>query len=105
MTKSAHEALEMVEQIRFDLIFVDVNLPAMDGLELYLAIKRTTPSAVAVMIAETDEKFEALAQEAVRRNAYAIVRKPLEIDRILELLRRITRRFASGDMRKPEANT
>ena len=101
VTASPHEALELVEQIRFDLIFVDVNLPAMSGLELYLAIKEITPTAVAIMITGMEAEFEALAQEAVRRNAYTVVRKPLEIDLVLGLLQRIVRRHASGDTRKP----
>jgi len=101
LTESPHDALELVEQIRFDLIFVDVSLPAMNGLELYLAIKKMTRSAVAIMITGIDAEFEALAQEAVRRNAYTIVRKPLDIDHVLGLLERITGRRASGDMRKP----
>jgi len=48
--KTAHDALELVEQIRFDLVFLDANLPSMNGLELYLAIKKITPTAVAIMI-------------------------------------------------------
>lgn len=101
VTKSPHDALELIEQIRFDLIFLDVNLPAMSGLELYLAIKKITPQSVAIMITGMEEEFEALAREAVRRNAYTIVRKPLEIDHVLGLLERITGRRASGDHRKP----
>jgi DNA-binding NtrC family response regulator len=104
VTASPHEALELVEQIRFDLIFLDVNLPAMNGLELYLAIKKITPSAVAVMITGMEEEFETLAREAVRRNAYTFVRKPLEIEPVLALLQRIVCRRASGDPRKPEAD-
>ena len=101
VTRSPHDALELVEQIRFDLIFLDVNLPAMNGLELYLAIKRITPSAVAIMITGMEEEFERLAREAVRRNAYTIVRKPLDLDEILRLLERITAKHVSGDVRKP----
>lgn len=101
VTESPHDALELVEQIRFDLVFVDVNLPAMNGLELYLAIKDITPSAIAIMITGMEEEFEALAQEAVRRNAYTIVRKPLNIEHVLALLQRLTGQRASGDLRKP----
>ena len=101
VTRSPHDALELVEQIRFDLIFLDVNLPAMNGLELYLAIKRITPTSVAIMISGMEEEFERLAREAVRRNAYTIVRKPLDIDKILGLLERITAKRVSGDVRKP----
>ena len=105
VTASPHEALELVEQSRFDLIFVDVNLPAMNGLELYLAIKKITPTAMAIIMTGMEEEFETLAREAVRRNAYTVVRKPLEIDHVLGLLQRIVRRRASGDTRKPRPNT
>ncbi len=101
VTKSPHDALELVEQIRFDLVFVDVNLPAMTGLELYLAIKQITPTAVAIMITGMEDEFERMAREAVRRNAYTIVKKPLDIDHILSLLERVGGRRVSDDMRKP----
>ncbi|MFW6114192.1 MAG: response regulator [bacterium] len=105
VTPSPHEALELVEQIRFDLVFVDVNLPAMNGLELYLAIKKITPSAVAVMITGMEEEFECLAREAVRRNAYTLLKKPLEVEQVLALLHRIMGRRASGDDRKPDLDS
>lgn len=104
VTRSPHDALELVEQIRFDLVFLDVGLPAMNGLDLYLAIKKITPTAVAIMMTGMEEEFEALAREAVRRNAYTIVRKPLEIDHVLSLLARVTGRRASGDFRKPPSS-
>lgn len=101
VTKSPHDALELLEQIRFDLIFLDADLPSMNGLELYLAIKQITPKAVAIMIAGMDNAFEAIAKEAVRRNAYTIVRKPLDVDHVLGVLNWIGGRRASGEMQKP----
>jgi len=101
VTKRPHDALELAEQIRFDLIFIDAELPAMSGLELYLAIKKITPSAVAIMITGMEEEFEAIAREAVRRTAYTLVKKPLDLDYVLGLLERLTGRRASGDLRKP----
>lgn len=95
------DAIELVEQIQFDMIFLEANLPSMNGLELYLAIRRITPSAVAIMIAGLENEFETLAREAVRRNAYTIIRKPLDIDAVLGLLDRIMGRRISGDHRKP----
>lgn len=52
-------------------------------------------------VGNATEKFESLAKEAVRRNAYTIVRKPLDIDHVLETLKRLAGRRASGDMHKP----
>jgi len=103
-TDSPHEALELVEQIQFDLVFIEAKLPATNGLDLYLAIKRVTPAAVAIMITGTEKKFEEIAKEAVLRTAYAIVRKPLDVDHVLRLLERITSQRASGALRKPLPN-
>lgn len=102
LTDSPHTALELVEQIRFDLIFIDVELPSMNGLELYLAIKKLTPTAVTIMIAGMDEEFESIAREAVQKTAYAFVKKPLELDYVLGMLRKVTHQRLSGDMRKPD---
>jgi DNA-binding NtrC family response regulator len=100
-THSPHDALELVEQIRFDLVFIDSKLPSMSGLDLYLAIKKISPTAVAIMITGKGEEFEAIAREAVRRTAYTLVEKPLDIDHILGMLDRITGQRVSGALKKP----
>ncbi len=101
VARNPQDALELVGQIQFDLIFLEASLPAMNGLDLYLAIRRITPSVVAIMIAGLENEFAALAREAVEHNAYTIVKKPLEIDLILDMLYRIMGRRISGDHRKP----
>ena len=101
VTHSPHQALELVEQIRFDIVFIDVKLPAMNGLDLYLAIKKITPCAVAIMIADMESELERLVQEAVRQTAYAIVRKPLDLDRLLAMLERIGAQRISDAVKKP----
>ncbi len=104
VAKNPYDALELAEQIRFDLIFIDAELPSMNGLDFYLAIKKITPSSVAIMIAGTEKEFEALAREAVRRTAYTIVKKPLDLDHVLELLSHISEQRVSGELRKPPLN-
>lgn len=101
-TSSPHDALELIEQIRFDLVFIDAKLPSMTGLDLYLAIKKVNPSAVAIMITGMEDEFEAIAKEAVRRTAYTFVKKPLDIDNVLALLQRITGQRASDALKKPK---
>jgi len=96
IAKSPHDALELVEQIRFDLILLDTSLPSMRGVDVYLAVKKVTSTAVAIMISEMENEFEEIAVKAARRNAYTIVRKPLDIGHILDLLQRITRKRLSG---------
>lgn len=104
VTSSPHDALELAEQIHFDIVMIDAQLPAMNGLELYLAIKKVTPSSVAIMISGLEEEFERLAQEAVKQTAYTIVHKPLDLDKLLLLLKRISGQRISNAIHKPELN-
>lgn len=101
VTSSPHDALELAEQIHFDIVLIDAQLPSMNGLELYLAIKKVTPSSVAIMISGLEEEFERLAKEAVRQTAYTIIHKPLDLDNLLVLLRRITGQRISNAIHKP----
>lgn len=101
VTGSPHDALELVEQIRFDIILMDVQLPTMTGLDLYLAIKKLTPSSVTIMISGMEEEFERLAKEAVRQTAYTFVRKPLDIDKLIGLLERLSGQRISNAIEKP----
>lgn len=99
-TTSSQEALILVEQLRFELIFIEAELPVMNGLELYMAVKKITPASVAVMIAGHDYGVE-IAQEAVRQTAYSIVHKPLDLECVLKLIDRIQVQIRSDALEKP----
>jgi DNA-binding NtrC family response regulator len=105
VVQSPHAALELIEQIRFDILFIDVQLPVMNGLDLYLAIKRVTPTTVAIMITGMEAEFERLAREAVRQTAYTFIHKPLDVDHLLDLLLRLKRQRISDALRKPTMET
>jgi DNA-binding NtrC family response regulator len=105
VTPSPHDALELVEQIRFDIILIDYGLPSMNGLDLYLAIKRITPTTVAILMTDLKAEFEQIAKEAISQTAYTVLKKPLDLDDLLGLLQRITGQQASGEIRKPPIET
>ncbi len=66
LTGNAQDALELAEQIQFDLIFIEANLLAMKGLELYQAIKKVIPHAAVIMISDQDEVSTSIADDALR---------------------------------------
>jgi DNA-binding NtrC family response regulator len=101
VAQSPQEALELFEQIRFEMVFINVALPVMNGLELYLAIRKLDPQAVAIMMVDQDRQMEEIAREAVRRTAYTLIRKPFDYSQVGNMLDRIARQRFSNSIDKP----
>ena len=83
------EAIERVRERPFDIIFMNIKMPVMDGVETYQRIKKITPGAAVVMM--TAYAVEDLIQEALEEGAYACLYKPLDIEEALRLIDEITR--------------
>jgi len=79
-------ALELVEQIRFDVIIIDVELSSLNGLDLYRAIRGRTSRSHVVMVAGQSEASQRTAEAAVAEGAQACLSRPLVADRVVELL-------------------
>ena len=43
-------ALEAVKERNFDVIFLDVNMPDMNGLETFKKLKKVAPKSIVIMI-------------------------------------------------------
>lgn len=67
------------------LVFLDVKMAGIDGLEALKRIKEKDPTAVVVMI--SGHATIQTAVEATQLGAYDILEKPLDTDRILVMLR------------------
>ena len=48
--ESGFEALEKLDKTFFDVLFVDVKMPGMDGITLLKEVKKTHPDTVVVVI-------------------------------------------------------
>jgi len=82
---NAVSALAAYEKWRPQLVFLDVKMAGMDGLEALRRIRQTDPAAIVVMI--SGHATIQTAVEATQLGAYDILEKPLDTDRILVLLR------------------
>ncbi len=83
----AQEGVDALRQIatgRFDLVFLDYNMPGLNGVETLAEIKRHQPELHVVIMTST--KDEAIAEQARRAGAAAFLKKPFypaDIDTIL----------------------
>jgi len=80
------EALAAIGSFRPDVIFLDVKMPGMDGLEVLGRLREQDPAALVVMI--SGHGTIETAVEATRKGAYDFLEKPLDTDRLLVTLRR-----------------
>ena len=96
---SGEAALAMAREAVHDIVFVEVRLPTINGLETYLAIKEINPQAVAVMMAAYWQEMASLVDEALRNHAYTCLYKPLAMDRLPALIEEILigKRDATSD--------
>jgi len=86
--KEGPEAIELVKERHFDMIFLDIKMPLMNGVEVYKRIKKIRPDAIVIMM--TAYAVEDLIQEALQEGAYGVIYKPLNIDEIFNLIDKVT---------------
>ena len=84
VAKDGPTAIERVRHQVFDLIFMDVRLPGMNGAEICKSVKKIRPDVVVVMM--TAYALEDLIQEALRAGAARVCHKPLNIPSVLQFI-------------------
>jgi two-component system response regulator HydG len=89
---SGEEAIALARQKAYDILFIDMRLPVLNGLETYLAIRAINPQAVAIMMTAYRQEVAGLVEEALRNSAYSCFYKPLDIEELLRLVEEIVKR-------------
>jgi len=82
---SGHEGIRVYPDFKPHLVFLDVKMEGMDGLETLKRIRELDPQAQVVMI--SGHGTIQTAVEATQLGAYDFLEKPLDTDRILLTLR------------------
>jgi CheY-like chemotaxis protein len=89
---NAQEALARLSQGgRFDVVFSDVVMPGMSGVDLGKEIRRRHPDLPVIL---TSGYSEVLAEEG--RHGFELLQKPYAAEELSRVLRRVTRRRIRG---------
>lgn len=83
--KDGKEGVNHLRSRKFDLVFLDVWMPHMNGLEV-LELMRKEQITAKVVVFTSDTTPETILK-AVREQAYRYMQKPLEAAKVLELAR------------------
>lgn len=83
------KAIEKLENQNFDLMFLDYNLPDLDGLSMLKELKkREIETPVILMTGYTDDD---MADEAMRLGAIDYISKgKIDLDRLVEVINKST---------------
>ena len=82
------EGLAMATADNYDVIFSDIKMPNMDGMELLDRLKESGVDSSVVMISGHGSIDSAV--ESIRKGAYDFIQKPLDLNRILITLKNVT---------------
>ena len=85
LAASGPEGLAAVEREAPDLVFLDIRMPGMDGLEVLDRIKAVHDTLPVVIV--SGHATVATAVEATKRGAFDFIEKPLESERVLVTVR------------------
>lgn len=79
-------ALEYIKNGRYGVIFTDMKMPGMSGLELLLEVKKINQS-IPVVIITAHGTIES-AVESIKNGAYDFIQKPFDPDQLLIIAKR-----------------
>ena len=88
------ESLRLLDEKEPDVVFIDMKLPMMNGLEVYKRVKAKKPDVKAIMMTAYQYEVDALIQQAIKLDALASLYKPFDVDKLLELIEGIIKEKA-----------
>jgi len=101
---SGDSALEHLQRDHFDLAFVDIKMPGLDGLSILSKIREAGLTTPIVII--TAQNTMANAIEAMKRGAYDYVTKPFDVEEVRLLVQRVLEmRRQAADLTRLEEQT
>jgi two-component system chemotaxis response regulator CheY len=85
--ENGKQAVEKYQQLKPDLVTMDIIMPEMGGIEAVKQITLLDPSARILMCSAMGQ--QALVQEALQAGARDFVVKPFQPSRVLEAVQRV----------------
>lgn len=93
--KNGAEAVAQVEALEPDLVFLDIRMPGMTGIEAARAIAALGDAAPAIVFVTAYDEY---AVQAFEHGAVDYVLKPAERDRLAVTAERLRKRLAARDL-------
>ncbi len=86
MAMNGKDALELIAENEYCLVFCDVHMPIMNGLQTIKRIKFIKPDLPIIM---TDSLPEKEAEDAARAGAFRCLAKPFDLQELKDTLKSV----------------
>ncbi|MGA2090365.1 MAG: response regulator [Endomicrobiales bacterium] len=77
---NGEEALEKLQQSKYDIIITDIKMPHVDGIQVLNAVKKSSPETEVIMV--TGYATVENAVQAMKDGAYDFIQKPFNLDEL-----------------------
>lgn len=81
------KALEKYNELKPDLVLMDITMPEVDGIKALKNIKAADPAATVIMCSAMGQ--QAMVIEAIQSGAKDFIVKPFQADRVLEAVKKV----------------
>jgi len=81
---SGRQAIDRIKKQSFDMVFMDIKMPGMDGVEALKKIKEKRPGTVVIMM--TAYAVDDLLLQSVAEGAEGLLHKPVNMEQVFQLI-------------------
>ena len=81
------KAVEKYNELKPDLVLMDITMPEMDGIQALKKIKENDSSALVIMCSAMGQ--QAMVIESIQAGAKDFIVKPFQADRVLEAVQKV----------------
>lgn len=85
----AFEGMEKASTFPYDLVFLDIKMPGMDGVEALERLKEMLPEARFVLMTGYWDQTRYLQEQAEKIGIYRLLEKPFEMEQISMLVEEV----------------
>jgi len=81
------KAVEKYNEVKPDLVLMDITMPEMDGIQALKQIKAGDPGAMVIMCSAMGQ--QAMVIESIQAGAKDFIVKPFQADRVIEAVKKV----------------
>ena len=91
---SGEEGIDKCSKGMYDILFIDMRMPKLNGRETHAKIKRTNPGLTTIIITAYRQEMKDEINKALKSDAHSCLYKPFAPEKAVNLVEKIMRKKA-----------